>query len=54
MTESVRLTDEVQLKEQTDEEGDVFQWLKHQAGKGVLSAQVNLSCYKTRFMVFRH
>ena len=39
-TESVRLTDELALKEQTDEEGDLFNWIKHQAQQGVLSAQV--------------
>ena len=39
-TESVRLTDEEQMKQQIDEDGDVFHWLKHQAQKGVLSAQV--------------
>ncbi|XP_052803670.1 protein sel-1 homolog 3-like [Mya arenaria] len=38
-TESVRLTDERALHEQTDEDGDVFQWLSHQAKQGVLSAQ---------------
>ncbi|KAK3106808.1 hypothetical protein FSP39_000229 [Pinctada imbricata] len=38
-TESVRLTDEDTLREQTDEDGDVFHWLKHQAQKGVLTAQ---------------
>jgi hypothetical protein len=28
------------MKQQIDEDGDVFHWLKHQAQKGVLSAQV--------------
>ena len=28
-------------KKQTDEEGDLFNWIKHQAQHGVLSAQVN-------------
>ena len=37
----MRLTDELALKEQTDEEGDLFNWIKHQAKQGVLSAQVN-------------
>ena len=40
VTESVRLTDENHLLEQTDENGDVFLWLKHQAQQGVVSAQV--------------
>lgn len=39
-TESVRLTDEAALHEQTDEEGDIFHWLTYQAKQGVLSAQV--------------
>ncbi|XP_064599462.1 protein sel-1 homolog 3-like [Liolophura sinensis] len=39
VTESVRLTDELQMKEQTDEEGDIFMWMKHQAKQGVLGAQ---------------
>ncbi|XP_074652481.1 protein sel-1 homolog 3-like isoform X1 [Tubulanus polymorphus] len=38
-TEFVRLTDEVLMKEQTDENGDVFQWIKHQAAQGVASAR---------------
>ncbi|XP_067676665.1 protein sel-1 homolog 3-like [Haliotis asinina] len=40
LTESVRLTDEAALKEQTDENGDIFMWLKHQAQAGVASAQI--------------
>ncbi|XP_048254437.1 protein sel-1 homolog 3-like [Haliotis rufescens] len=40
LTESVRLTDEMALKEQTDEDGDIFMWLKHQAQAGVASAQI--------------
>ncbi|XP_069115229.1 protein sel-1 homolog 3-like [Argopecten irradians] len=43
LTESVRLTNEEQLREQTDEDGDVFQWLKHQASNGVLSAQQHMA-----------
>ncbi|XP_060064051.1 protein sel-1 homolog 3-like [Ylistrum balloti] len=43
LTESVRLTDEEQLREQTDEDGDVFQWLKHQASNGVFSAQQHMA-----------
>ncbi|OWF53033.1 protein sel-1 homolog 3-like [Mizuhopecten yessoensis] len=43
LTESVRLTDEDQLREQTDEDGDVFQWLKHQASNGVFSAQQHIA-----------
>lgn len=39
LTESIRLTDDKVLKEVTDEEGDIFMWLKHQAKQGVLSAQ---------------
>ena len=41
LTELVRLTDEAQMREQTDEEGDLFMWFKHQASNGVLSAQVS-------------
>ncbi|XP_071174349.1 protein sel-1 homolog 3-like [Mytilus edulis] len=41
-TESIRLTDEDQIKQQTDEDGDIFHWLKFQAKKGVLSAQQNI------------
>lgn len=41
-TESIRLTDEEQVKQQTDEDGDIFHWLKHQAQKGVFSAQVRI------------
>ncbi|ESO89489.1 hypothetical protein LOTGIDRAFT_165081 [Lottia gigantea] len=47
LTESVRLTDEAKLQQQTDEEGDIFLWLKHQAQAGVLSAQRNIG--KTLF-----
>ena len=39
-TEYVRLKDEAALRQQTDETGDLFRWLTHQAGQGVLSAQV--------------
>ena len=42
ITESVRLTDEAQLEQQTDEKGDLFLWFKHQASQGVVSAQVIL------------
>ncbi|XP_053372866.1 protein sel-1 homolog 3-like [Mercenaria mercenaria] len=38
-TESIRLTDEVAIHEQTDEDGDIFHWLTFQAKQGVLSAQ---------------
>ena len=34
--------DEQTLDQQTDETGDVFMWLKHQAQQGVTSAQVLL------------
>ena len=39
-TETVRLMDEKALDQQTDEQGDLFMWLKHQAQQGVTSAQV--------------
>ncbi|XP_052265237.1 protein sel-1 homolog 3-like isoform X2 [Dreissena polymorpha] len=39
LTESIRLTDELAINEQTDENGDIFHWLSHQAKQGVLSAQ---------------
>lgn len=42
LTESVRLTDDVNLREQTDEDGDVFHWWMHQAKRGVLAAQVEI------------
>ncbi|GAB1598661.1 protein sel-1 homolog 3-like [Argonauta hians] len=42
LTESIRLTDEDLVKEQTDENGDIFNWLKHQAKQGVLSAQLHV------------
>ena len=32
--------DEKALDQQTDEQGDLFMWLKHQAQQGVTSAQV--------------
>ena len=40
VTEKVRLTDEAALDDQTTEDGDLFQWFKHQAAQGVVSAQV--------------
>ena len=39
--EQIRLTDEAALEQQTDEDGDLFQWFKHQAAKGVVNAQVS-------------
>ncbi|CAI9722675.1 protein sel-1 homolog 3-like [Octopus vulgaris] len=42
LTESVRLNDDIMVKEQTDENGDIFNWLKHQAKQGVLSAQLHI------------
>ncbi|KAJ8316168.1 hypothetical protein KUTeg_006182 [Tegillarca granosa] len=42
-TESIRLTNEAQLREQTDEDGDIFHWLQHQAQKGVFSAQQHMA-----------
>ena len=36
----VRLTNEYQMNEQTDEDGHLFLWFKHQATQGVLDAQV--------------
>ncbi|KAK7499889.1 hypothetical protein BaRGS_00008980 [Batillaria attramentaria] len=42
-TEMVRLIDEATMEQQTDESGDLFLWLKHQAQQGVTSAQVQLA-----------
>lgn len=39
-TEQVRLTDEEMVNAQTAEDGEVYRWLKYQAGQGVISAQV--------------
>ena len=49
--DQVRLTDEEALGQQTDEQGDLFQWFKYQAAQGVVHAQVRLvfrfvSCLK--------
>lgn len=41
-TESIRLIDEARIEAQTSELGDLFLWLKHQAEKGVESAQSQL------------
>ncbi|KAL5011222.1 hypothetical protein ScPMuIL_011695, partial [Solemya velum] len=43
LTESIRLTDELQMHEQTDEDGDIFLWLKNQAQKGVVTAQQRMA-----------
>nr|CAB3265949.1 protein sel-1 homolog 3-like [Phallusia mammillata] len=40
---SARLTDEKKMKEQLSEEDDMFHWIKHQATKGVFSAQRNMA-----------
>ncbi len=45
-TEHVRLTDERTLRAQTDEDGDLFNWLKHQAQKGTLSAKVSANQFR--------
>lgn len=42
-TEMIRLIDETAMGQQTDESGDLFLWLKHQAQQGVTSAQVQLA-----------
>ncbi|XP_064651624.1 protein sel-1 homolog 3-like [Lineus longissimus] len=42
-TEEIRLTDAAALDIQTDEDGDVFQWVKHQAHQGVLTAQRHMA-----------
>ncbi|KAL8600303.1 hypothetical protein ACOMHN_060921 [Nucella lapillus] len=42
-TETVRLVDEASLDRQTDESGDLFLWLQHQAQHGVASAQSHLA-----------
>jgi len=41
----IRLTDTVEIQAQTEETGDYFLWLKHQASQGVLSAQVRNNSY---------
>ncbi|XP_061169647.1 protein sel-1 homolog 3-like [Saccostrea echinata] len=43
LTESIRLTDDANLREQTDEDGDVFHWWIHQAKKGVFTAQQHVA-----------
>ena len=43
LTEHVRLTDDGALREQTEENGDLFLWLRHQATQGVVSAQVGMA-----------
>ncbi|CAH1796540.1 unnamed protein product [Owenia fusiformis] len=42
-TEHIRLTDEAQLDQQTDEKGDLFLWIKHQAQQGVFNAQQQMA-----------
>ncbi|CAH1794122.1 unnamed protein product [Owenia fusiformis] len=42
-TEWVRVTDEWQVEAQTDETGELYQWLEHQAGAGNLNAQLDLA-----------
>lgn len=41
-TEQIRLTDEEMVNAQTTENGEVYRWLKYQAGQGVVSAQKQL------------
>lgn len=41
-TEYVRLTDELALKKQTEENGDIYNFVKLQADQGVTSAQVGV------------
>ena len=53
-TESVRLTDEAAIKEQTDEEGDIFNWITHQAKQGVLTAQVSKYEIRQRCLFIRN
>ncbi|ESN94215.1 hypothetical protein HELRODRAFT_189377 [Helobdella robusta] len=43
ITEYVRLTDEKTVNLQTDENEDLFQWLKYQASNGIHSAQTSLA-----------
>lgn len=42
-TELVRLTDTAEVAAQTEETGDYFLWVKHQAAQGVLHAQQNMA-----------
>ncbi|CAD5121683.1 DgyrCDS10169 [Dimorphilus gyrociliatus] len=43
VAEKIRLTDEVQLKLQTDDQGDLWNWITHQASHGVNSAREHAS-----------
>lgn len=47
VSEKVRLTDEAQLKLQTDDQGDLWNWITHQASHGVNSAREHASRYLT-------
>lgn len=47
-SERVRLTDDAALDQQTDEDGDLFQWFRHQASQGAVHAQV---CQALAFVV---
>ena len=38
----VRLTNEEAIEQQTEEDGDLFMWFKHQAFQGVVNAQVRV------------
>ena len=42
-TEQIRLIDGAKVGSQTDEDGEIYRWLKYQAGLGVVSAQVRKS-----------
>ena len=44
-TEHIRLTDDKAVELFTEEDGDLFQWFKHQAAQGVVSAQVHYFLY---------
>ena len=54
VTEKVRLTDEAALDDQTPEDGDLFQWFKHQAAQGVVSAQVHVRHQTAQGVIIAH
>ena len=43
VTEKVRLTDDEAMSAQTTVDGDLYQWFKHQASQGDVSAQVGVT-----------
>lgn len=50
--EAIRLKDDELLKAQTNENGDVFLWLKHEAMRGNVAAQVELMWLELNCILF--